>query len=527
VVRSFTVNGKWSDVAGGAAAGFSGDGGPALRAALSSVRDLVSDFSSNLFIADCLRVRKIDPLGTISTVAGNGFVSAIGDGGPATDALLSRPSAVAVDSAGNVIVADTGTQRVRQIANGQIATTVAGLGDPMGVAADASGTTYVADTVNNAVRAIGPDRKVRTITTAVRGPRGLCLSATGILYIADTGNGRIVRMGAGLETVAAGLSGPEACAFDSFGNLYIAETGAHRIRRLSPASEWSTVAGSPDVSFPRGVAADNKGNLYIADTAGNRVRVVTPDGVIRTIAGTGSAGFSGDGDDASRAELNGPAGLAFDVAGNLYIADNLNDRIRRLQPQPLGSDLATPLSVVNSFSGTGGTYAPGELVRIDGTDAPGELRIDGRSLPILSRADSQITAQLPEDLAPGSSARLEIHGAGAANLTVSDAAPGVLPIALNADGTLNTLVRRVATGELITIFVTGQGRLEYGRPVLPVSVTIAGVSACLERAEALPDTPGVVLISVTVPGGFVPSGDVPLVFTAGGVAANPITVWLK
>jgi uncharacterized protein (TIGR03437 family) len=556
VVRAFSVSGRWSDVAGGAVASYSGDGGAAIRAALTSVRDLAVDAASNIYLADGARLRKIDVLGIITTVAGDGFLHAIGDGGSAQDALLSRPSSVALDSAGTLTIADTGTQRVRQIASGVISTLVGdgtgsttSLNSPMGVAADAAGTMYIADTGNGLVRAIGADRRLRTIMSAARTPRGVCLSRSGILYVVDTGNGRLLRVGSATDIIASQLNAPEACALDSFGNLYLAETGAHRVRRLSPAGDWTTVAGTgtagsdgdeapavaAHLSFPRGLAVDDSGNLFISDTGGNRIRLVTPDGTIHSIAGTGFPGYSGDADDALQARLNGPAGLALDGAGAVYVADSLNDRVRRLLPYTVAPEQAGPVAVVNALSGIGGNIAPGELVQISGQgfggDIPAEVWFGPRSVAVLTSVSGQLTVQAPEELSGANSVRLEVRVAGkvigVADLGVADAAPGVLPLAINQDGSLNSGIWPAASGRTLVLFATGQGRLQAARPVLPVSVTIAGAPADVLTTQAAAGSTGLVLLTVRVPGGFVPAGQVPLVLTVGAAQAAPIGVWLQ
>jgi uncharacterized protein (TIGR03437 family) len=556
VVRAYSVAGRWSDVAGGAVAGYSGDGGPAVRAALSSVRDLAVDAASNLYIADAAHVRRVDVLGIISTVAGDGFLHAIGDGGSAQDALLSRPSAVTLDNAGILTIADTGTQRVRQVASGLISTlsgdgsaSATTLNAPMGVAADAAGTVYIADTGNGLIRAVGADHRLRTITSAARAPRGVCLSRSGVLHVVDTGNGRVLRVGAATEIIASQLNSPEACALDSFGNFYLAETGAHRVRRLSPSGEWTTIAGtgipgsdgdegpatSAHLSYPRGIAVDDAGSVFVSDTGGNRVRLITPDGMIHNIAGTGSPGYAGDAGDALAARLNVPAGLFLDGAGALYVADSLNDRVRRLVPYAAVAELASPVAVVNALSGIGGGVAPGELVQISGQgfggDTPAEVWFGARAVAVLRSAPGQLVVQVPEELAGANSTRLEVRVAGklagVADLGVTESAPGVLPVALNQDGTLNTGISPASSGSTLILFATGQGRLDSARPVLPVAVTISGAPAEVVTAEAAGGATGLVLLVVRVPGGFVSSGQVPLVLTVGSAKAEPVGVWLR
>lgn len=548
-VRAYSVNGRWSDIAGGATAGYSGDGGPAIRATLSTVRDLAVDTAQNIYMADGLRVRRIDVLGLIVTVAGDGYAHGMGDGGPASGAMLVRPSAVALDSVGRLTIADAGTQRVRQVTAGGIASTLATLNTPTGVAVDAAGTVYVADAGEGTVRAIASDRTSRTVAGSLKSPRGVCLSRTGMLYVSDTGSGRLLRVGKTVEIVASQLNAPEACALDSFGNLYLAETGAHRVRRLSPGSEWIIVAGTGEagstgdegpaasarLTFPRGVAVDDSGNLYIADTGGNRIRLVTPDGVIHTIAGLGNVGFSGDGGEARSANLNGPAGLTLDGAGAIYFADTLNDRIRRLVPDALADPVIAPVSVVNALSGAGGSVAPGEVVRISGGgfggEIPAEVWFAGRTALLLSSSPGQLIAQVPEDLVESTITHLEVRVAGrvqgAADLAVAPSAPGLWVLAVNQDGCFNTETQPAVSGSVLTLYATGQGRLESARPVLPVRITIGGIDAEVVVAQAAAGSTGLVQLAVRVPGGFIAKGEVPLVLTVGTAKAEPISVWLK
>ena len=296
--RAYTTAGKWINYAGTGAPGFSGDGGPAASAALNSVNDLAADLNGNLYIADAVRLRRVDPLGNIATVAGDGYVHSVGDGGPATSAQLFQPSAFALDSAGNLFIADSGTQRVRQVLHDGTMTTLAGTGTaargaadgspaanvalntPMGVAMDSVGNVLVADTYNHRVLLVTPAHAIRTVAgtgtggvsaegtppllAQLRGPRGVCADRTGNLYIVDTSNHRVLRLSAGgaLQTAAgngsngnagdggparfAQLNTPSACAIDSAGNLFIADTANHAIRKVNPAGVISTVAGNGD-----------------------------------------------------------------------------------------------------------------------------------------------------------------------------------------------------------------------------------------------------------------------------------------
>jgi uncharacterized protein (TIGR03437 family) len=396
IVYSYSISGRWSRFAGTGVSGYAGDGGPALAAEFTAVHDLSVALTGVLYIADSIRARSVDLSLTIHTVAGDGYLHAVGDGGPATSAVLYQPSAVALDYSGDLFVADSGTQRIRQVTASGIIVTLAGSGvagyagdqgpasaaqlnAPAGVAMDGSGNVAIADTVNQRVRKVaqgvistelgtgtagaGPNNTA-PLATPVRSPSGLCYDLGGNQYVVDTLNNRVLRAppGALVETAAgngaagslgdggpaptAQLNQPAACATDAAGNLYIADTANHRIRKVTPAGSITTVAGtgSPGaggdegpaaaaaITSPRGVAVDGSGDIFIADTGNQRIRMVTGDGVIHTVAGQGTIGFSGDGGAALAAQLASPAGLCTDGSGDLYIADSGNNRIRRLSP---------------------------------------------------------------------------------------------------------------------------------------------------------------------------------------------------
>jgi sugar lactone lactonase YvrE len=323
--------------------GFAGDGGPATAARLNmSLGGVALDSSGNLYIADSLneRIRKVSPVGTISTYAGSGGFGFSGDGGPATAAQLSLPHGVAVDSAGNLYIADSNNHRIRKVTPGGTISTYAGTGTegfsgdggpataahldrPDGVAVDSAGNLYIADSGNSRIRKVTPGGTIST-------------------YVGNGGYGEGF-LGDGGPATAAHIR-PRGVALDSAGNLYI--TDFARIRKVTPGGTISTYAGTDtpgfagdggpataaQLSFPQGVALDSAGNLYIADSNNNRIRKVTPGGTISTYAGTGLNGFSGDGGPAIAAQLWIPVGVALDSAGNLYIADQENQRIRKVTP---------------------------------------------------------------------------------------------------------------------------------------------------------------------------------------------------
>src|SRR6266480_2249440 len=274
---------------------------------------------------------------TINTVAGGGA----GDGGDATIANLNSPASVAVDSSGNLYIADLGNERIRKIAAATgIITTVAGngvlgftgdggaatkasLNSPASVALDASGNLYVADYANHRIRKVA--------------------AATGIITTV-AGNGINSFAGDGGAATNASLNYPASVALDASGNLYIADPNNNRIRKVAAATGIiTTVAGggsslgdggaatSASLYDPTALALDASGNLYVADQNNHRIRKVdAATGIITTVAGNGSPAFAGDGGAATSASLNYPDGVALDASGNLYIADQRNNRIRKV-----------------------------------------------------------------------------------------------------------------------------------------------------------------------------------------------------
>jgi sugar lactone lactonase YvrE len=362
-IRKVTPDGVISTVAGNGTSGFSGDGGAATSASLSNPQGVTFDSAGNLFIADSdnNRIRKMTPAGVISTVAGNGTSGFGGDGGAATSAMLSNPNGVAVDAAGNLFIADTGNFLVRKVASGGVISTVAGDGydyyyyyygcfatptnlcNPSGVAVDASGNLFIADSGGNRIRKMTPDGVISTV--------------------AGTGNPGF--SGDGGLAASALLNYPTGVGVDAAGNLFIADANNFRVRKVAPAGTISTVAGNGGSQFagdnglatsarlfnPNDVAMDAAGNLFIADSGNNRIRKVTPDGVISTVAGNGTSGFSGDSGFAISAELNDPNRVAVDASGNLFIADTGNNRIRKVTPNGVISTVAG--NGMRGFTGDG------------------------------------------------------------------------------------------------------------------------------------------------------------------------------
>lgn len=327
-VRSQTSGALIETIAGSGVAGFAGDGGAAVAAALNEPTGLAFDASGNLYVADTdnNRIRRIALGGTITTVAGNGTAGYTGDGGPARAAALNQPRAVAVDAAGDLYISDSGNERIRYVsaASGTIST-LAGTGatgmagdggpaaaaqlfDPAGLRLDGAGNLYIADEGNNALRRIGPDGRISTLATQLNRPADVVLDAQGDIYIAEVGGNRVMeRTPTGTLTTVAGTG---AAGYSGDGGKALAA----------------------QLNRPAALALDSSGTLYIADLGNNCVRAVA-DGTIVTVAGDGTGGFAGDGGPAAASLLWAPAGLATSAGGELYIADTLNNRIRALLGQ--------------------------------------------------------------------------------------------------------------------------------------------------------------------------------------------------
>jgi uncharacterized protein (TIGR03437 family) len=423
-------SGVITTVAGGGSSGL-GDNGPATSAQLNQPWGVAVGSAGDLYIADCYRIRRVSN-GVITTVAGNGTQGFGGDNGPATSAQLNIPTGVAVDSAGNLYIADSANNRIRKVTNGVI-TTVAGngtqgfsgdngpatsaqLNQPWGVAVDSASNLYIADSLNSRIRKVSNG----VITTAAGGgpslgdngpatsaqlwePFGVALDSAGNLYVADSFDNRVRKVSNGMITTVAGsatccyggdngpatgaqLFVPYGVAVDAAGNLYIADTVNERIRKVSNGV-IITVAGNGGDGFsgdngpatsallyhPYGLTVDSAGNLYIADNANSRIRKVS-NGVISTAAGNGTFGFSGDNGPATSAQLNGPYGVAVDSAGNLYIADSLNNRIRKVSNGVISTVAG------NGTQGFSGDNGPATSAQLNGpygvaVDSAGNLYI--------------------------------------------------------------------------------------------------------------------------------------------------------
>jgi sugar lactone lactonase YvrE len=459
VIREVDAAGVIHTVAGNHTAGFSGDGGPAATASLHRPVSVLADAAGNFYISDNFnfRVRKVDLAGTITTYAGDGTAGSFGsygDGGPATSAHLGAtaglhvaagklyigsgsssgliwavdlktqliniiagtgvgsfngdghpalsttflyPTGILSDGSGGLFVTDAENNRVRHIDSTQIVTTVAGgglndgqraieasidLGFPFcQIAFDPKGNLYIAEVLNHRIRKVSRTGIITTLAgngisgysgdggpasaAILNSPEAVAADGNGNIYIADTGNNVIRKIDSSgtittfLRSFSTFNFGARAVALavDASGNLY-ASDGIFVIWKITPSGNATIVAGimnevgyngdgipatQATLLIPTGVAVDGMGNLYIADTINNRIRKVDTAGIISTVAGNGLPAFSGDGAAATSAALNEPYDVAVDTAGNIYIADAINFRIRVVDTS----------GTINTLAGTG------------------------------------------------------------------------------------------------------------------------------------------------------------------------------
>ncbi len=585
-------------VAGNGQVGFSGDGGPATNATINGIGGIALDSFGNLFIADYFneRIRLVSG-GAISTIAGTGGGTRFGDGGSAAGAALLNTVDVAVDSMGNLYIADAGNNCIREVSDG-IITTFAGNGRagfsgdggpavnaslnfPAGIAVDAAGNVYIADARNSRVRKVSGgiittvagngkagfsgDGGSATLAS-LNGPLRLAIDSAGSLYIADGSNNRVRKVSGGTITTVAGngvagysgdggiatsaaLNAPEGIALDAAGNLYIAELGNHRIREVS-GGKITTVAGngiagySGDGSFatsasldePAGVAVDASGNLLIADFLNNRIRRVSR-GTITTIAGNGAGGFSGDGGVPLSAELFNPAGVTVDSAGNLYIADTFNYRVRGILSS-LPTYQVTPQSL--TFSATAGAAITGSQTIGLSSSVPGVGFTVAASAPWISVTSSggampaslQVSAD-PSRVAAGTyQGTITISAANASpssvkvsvSFTVQPAAPAQLSVGKQNFSFTALQGSAVQTGQL-QISNAGAGSLSF----TAAATTASGagwLTVSPATGTATPSSPASLTITAS-PGNLMPGTYQGSISITGAGTTATVTVTLS
>jgi uncharacterized protein (TIGR03437 family) len=501
VVRRVSPDGTINTVAGNGTFGFSGDKASATAAQVSPWAVAV-DAQGNIYIADGYnyRVRKVDAKGIITTIAGNGQATYSGDSSSAVNASIDFPSSIAVDSAGNVYIASAFLYVLEIDPTGAISTVAGSLNPgylsdgvdarqaflmPEDIILDGNGGLYLSDWYSNRVRKV--DLQSHFISgvagngsqgfsgdqgppalAELSEPSGLAFDAAHDLYVADLGNGRVREITSSLITTVAGtaigdggaatsafFNRPDGLAIDGSRNIVVADYGNYEARRFSIGGAIVSFGQLQPFSVPLGVAVDQVGNFYISDTE-PRVLKVTPANVTTVVAGNGTLGYTGDTGQASMASISDPTGVAVDLAGNVYLTDYTNSRIRMVNPAGIINTIAGNGKV--SFSGDNG---PAKNAGMD----PHDVAVDTQgNIYVADELNNRIRKITPNGnitTVAGTGVAGYSGDGGLATLAQFNMPSG---IAVDTNGNLyiadyyNAVVRRVTAGGLITT-IAGNGTL--------------------------------------------------------------------
>jgi uncharacterized protein (TIGR03437 family) len=527
-IRQVTPAGIINRIAGTGIHGYGGDNGPALSAELNEPSGLAVDSAGNLYIADTNnnRIRKVDPSGNITSIAGTGQAGFSGDGGPAINAQLNEPTRLALDAAGDLYVVDIDNFRVRKIDVHGIITTVAGGGrltgggvlataaalEPVAIALDSAGTLYIADRLSFGILEVNALGKIQTLAggsgkAGFDGDGGSALAAhfqlgifpalaidsSGNILVADEGNGRIRKIttngvvntvagnglfrfsGDGGPATSATLYLPVSVLEDSSGNIIFTEPGVNRIRRVAPDGTISVYAGNGTEGYsgdggpataaslgdPNYLAPGPNGSLYFTDNFNCVVRYITTSGVIGTYAGSGACGEGGDGGPASKASFNGLSGLDFDSSGDLIVSESYDHRLRMVSSSGNVTNLAG--NGTAGFAGDGGN-SQSALV-----NDPLGVRVHNGFVYFADSANNRIRSinlatSTITTVAGNGVAGYSGDGGPATQASLNDPAS----IAFDAAGNmyiadyLNLRIRKVTPGGIISTVAGGGGALNDG-----------------------------------------------------------------
>jgi sugar lactone lactonase YvrE len=394
------------------------------------------DSSGNLFFAEAGShlIRRLTPAGVLSIVAGTGTQGFAGDGGAATAALLDSPSAVAVDSAGNLFVADSHNHRICRVdALSGFISSYAQAGLPTALAFDASGDLVYADAAVNKI--------LRVDATT---------GQTSVL----AGNGTQGFSGDGGPAIAASIDTPSGVAFDSSGNFFLADAHNHRIRRIDAATGIiSTVAGTGAVGFsgetgpasnarldlPRGVTLDAAGDLYVADSQNHRIRRIDAvTGQITTVAGTGTQAFLGDGGAATAAALDSPRGITLTASGLPTLADSANNRVRQVDAAANIQTIAgtgvispAPSATISTLTQTSLQTLTASVTSASGTPGGKVTLVDATTPVAVASLNSGVASFSTANLSTGSHTLTSTY-AGSSSFLPSTSAPLIVTVGSTA-----------------------------------------------------------------------------------------------
>ncbi len=424
----------------------------------------------------------------ITTIAGNGNGGYSGDGNIATLASLWVPASVVIDKFGNKYIADTYNNCVRKVTIQGIITTYAGaVSEGMGYSGDGG----------------------LAVLAQLNGPNGLAIDSIGNLYISDCNNFciRMVNTKGIITTIAGGgfsgvgdgglatnaqLQYPTGIVLDKSGNLYIADWSDQRIRKVSKTGFITTVAGigiagfsgdgnaatSAKLNYPAGVAVDNNGNLYISDYQNSRIRKVNSNGIITTIAGNGTNGFSGDGGGATFSVLNSPYGITVDANGNVYFSDQINYRIRKINTNGIITTVAGNGSY--GFGGDGGKATSALLANPYGValDFAGNLFIVDHDNNVIRQVTNlSVSSFSPTYACSGNN--VEVYGVGFLNaISVSIGNLNAVSFSIISDTHITALFLADSSGQLSVTNASGTATSNNYFTILKPSSYITNQSAC-------------------------------------------------
>jgi len=545
-----------STIAGTGTAGYSGDNGNALFAQFSDPIRVALDSAGNIYVTDLGNnsIREISTNGTINTIAGNGSPGYSGDGGSAAGAQLSSPHDIAFDASNNLYIADTANSRIRIVSGGIIKTFAgtgvrgiegANLGDggpalsaqfiePTGVAVDNSGNVYISDIGNATVRKVTPGGTISTF------------AGTGFLSFGGyTGEG-------GPATQAL-LGMPYSLTTDSAGNVYIVDIGLSRLFRIGSDGLIHTVSAT---FVAQNCAVDAAGNIYAAAFPTNTVQKIIPNGTTLWIGGNGISGYVGDGLVGTSGSMGDPYGVAVDKSGHVYAAEGSNAVVRELTPVPFSigaiSNAATNQPFSPPLSGTGDAtvaISPGEIVTLFGVGlGPASLVVNtpvngyyGTSLsgttvsiggvlaPIIYASATLVSAIVPYEVGGMTTASVYVTYQGQNSVVntvpVAATAPGLFTLnstgfgqalAVNLNGTVNSASNPTPVGNYLLLYATGEGQTSPGgvdgklapttspepMPLQAVTATVNGIAANINYAGAAPGfVAGVMQVNLQIPAG--------------------------